>query len=429
LIKHRQYYNYHENAITLGKNSLNRHYQIAKPNNMRQICIALIFGFVLFSCKKDNGSSSKDSMYSISGVAQKGPFVQGSKVTVYELNIKFEQTGKVFTTETSDDYGSFSLKDILLTSSIVQVEVQGNSYNEFFGGVQTEEMILSNIVDLKEGITINVNLLSDLSRQRFKYLVQNGGSFDQAKIQAEKEVMKAFGLDSFYVTSSEKMDITKADDASGSLLALSALFLTARYQQSMFLQQLAAKFRSDFETDGILSDTLLIYLIREAFYIINPDIIKNSLSDYYKKDIASFSKYVNIAKQKFFNLNPYTGSTSTDIILSDIVGNLLILPNDTSYLPLSYYNIAFAFPAHIYKKVRLTLSFTGDMGWYLSPGTNWEYISGNEGQYVSELKGVGLASNFVLQNLKTNTFYLLFEDITESPSKILAQKWIGFGYP
>jgi len=393
---------------------------------MKKFYILLIIVSVIAGCKKDNSSNSNGSLYSISGVAQKGPFVQGSKVTAYELNNKLEQTGKVFTTETSDDYGSFSFKDMLLTSSIVQVEVQGSSYNEIYGSVQYEEMTLSNIVDLKEGISINVNLLSDLSRQRFKFLVQNGKSFDESKIQAEMEVMKAFGLDSFYVTSSEKMDITKSNDASGSLLALSAIFLKVRDQQyTMFLQQLAAKYRTDFETDGILSDTLLINPIQQALYLINPDEIINSLSTYYKMEIPSFSKYIDIAKKRFSILNPPSGST--DIIISNIVGNLLILPRDTNYLPDSTYTIDFSFPSRTYKKIRLTISNLANQRWSLW-GSNWAYVSSSNGQWVYELTGIGITSHSNFLNDSMGVFYLVLEDITDSNPKIVAQKWIGFNY-
>jgi hypothetical protein len=425
-----------EKVLTLGVVSIHLHKCLTKPNDMRNIYFLLIFAFALFSCKKDSNSNSKESLYSITGVAQKGPFTQGSKVTVYELNSNFEQTGKVFTTETSDDFGSFSLKDMLLTSSIVQVEVEGNPYNEIYGtAILGDEVSLSNIVDLKEGLLINVNLLSDLSRQRFKYLVQSGQSFDASKTQAEREVMKAFGLDSFYVSSSEKMDITQSDDASGSLLALSAIFLTIRTQEyTMFLQQLTAKYRADFETDGKLSDTALICPIQAALYVINPDTIKNLLCRYYKKDIASFTKYIDIAKYRF-SVNTYPQGP-TDVIISDVTGNLLALIKDTCYLPDSIYSIDFSFPAHVYKKVRLTLynlgtSNLGNQRWYLWSlnGNNWDYVSNSNGQWIYEMKGIGLTSHSGYLNDNDRVFYLLFEDITDSPSKTLVQKWIGFNHP
>jgi hypothetical protein len=410
-----------------------QHKTIELLQHMKKTYILVILVMAFVGCKKDNSSSNTGSLYSIIGVAQKGPFLQGSKVTVYELNNNFEQIGKVFTTETSDDFGSFSLKDMLLTSSIVQVEVQGYPYDEIISGIN-EEMSLSNIVDLKAGTSINVNLLSDLSRQRFKYLVQNGGAFDVSKLQAEKEVMKAFGLDSFYLNSSEKMDITKSDDASSSLLALSAILLTAKYQQpGAQTQQFVAKCRSDFENEGILSDSTFITLIKAAFYQIDPESIRKSLSSYYKEEVASFSNFVNIAKRNFFNIHPdppYNGPP--DVILTDVAGNLLRLPKDSNYLPLFDYQIAFAFPAQVYKKVRLTISFTGDfMDWYVNTNNGyieWEYLPGDESHWAGELKGVGLVQNFTLQNLTTNPFYLLFEDITESPSKIISKKWIWFNY-
>jgi hypothetical protein len=394
---------------------------------MKYFVSFFFIALLLYSCKRDNNSSSEESRYSISGYAQKGPFPQGSKVTVYELNNNLEQTGKVFTTETSDDFGSFTFKDMLLTSSYVQVEVEGNPYNEIYNAIVIgDDIDLSNIVNLKEGVAVNINLLSDLSRQRFQYLFKKGNSFDNSKSQAEKEVMKAFGLDSFYTANSEKMDITQSDDASGALLSLSAIFLTIRNQQNkMFLQQLIAKYRSALETDGILSDTALSNPIRDALVSIDPETIRSYLSEYYGKEITSFAKFIDIAKQKLL-VTPNSLSPG-DIVISDVTGNLLALKRDTNYLPDSIYSINFSWPKSTYKDVRLTLANINTLRFSLTSGY-WQYISGDNNHMIYEMKGIGLSEQGDFRNRTQDVFYILLEDITSSPEKIVAQKWIGFNY-
>jgi hypothetical protein len=44
------------------------------------------------------------------------------------------------------------------------------------------------------------------------------------------------------------------------------------------------------------------------------------------------------------------------------------------------------------------------------------------------MKGTGLSENGDFRNRTQDIFYILLEDITQSPGKIIAQKWIGFNY-
>src|SRR5689334_8367500 len=46
---------------------------------------------------------------SISGVAQKGPFVRGTRVTVQELDDRLMPVGHTFEVETNDDLGAFAV--------------------------------------------------------------------------------------------------------------------------------------------------------------------------------------------------------------------------------------------------------------------------------------------------------------------------------
>jgi hypothetical protein len=397
--------------------------------DMKNIYFFCIITAILFSCKKENNSGDEVKYnYSITGVAQKGPFAQGSKVTVYELNNKLEQTGKVFKTETSDDFGAFELKDMQLTSTFIQVEVEGNPYNEVNGGyIVGDDIAMSNIVNLKRGTVVNVNLLSDLARQRMKYLIQSGTGFDDAKIKAEREAMSVFGLDSFYVSGSEKMDITQSDDASGSLLALTAIFMTARGQQyKMFLQQYVAKVRSDLETDGILSDTSLSNLITLALITINSENIRTTLSNYYNKDIPSFQKYVDVAIRKL-KISHYS---SMNVTFPDVNGNILARPGDTLFVNRieGLRALTIQFPSDGYKRIRLTVEIDTISDWNMGINTDWTLVSSNFSQRIYEANVIGKTEQIDIHCNAGKQVYVRVEDVSQTPFKTLVQKWFQYNF-
>jgi len=379
---------------------------------------------ILFAgCRKE-----KTESYSISGVAQKGPFSQGSKVTVYELNDKLEQTGKVFKTETTDDFGSFSLKDMLLTSSIVQVEVEGRAYNELYGGY-SDVVTIGNIVDLDKANVVNVNILSDLARLRMKYLIQNGSRFDKARSQAESEVMKCFGLDSFYVAGSEILDITSGTDAGSALLALSSIIMTSRQEAQMMLQQFIAKIRSDIETDGTLNDNQLISFIKQGMSKVNPVEVVNNLSVLYGKTIPSFKPHLDAAMGRF----SLTVISFSDVTFPDLNGNILARSEDTLRLSDTAVVLLIKFPDDGYKKIRvnvvasnihlLTISEHGTT--YEGDGTTVLLGSDNnkvsyEMNYTRSTREIRInASNF-----GSELFYVEIDGINNFPNNIIKKKWL-----
>ena len=83
----------------------------------------------LSACSSDDGGSGspKDiEKTNVQGIIEKGPFVQGSKVTLYELNADLSQTGKSFKTQTNSDLGAFSFgTPIQLSSQYIELETSG----------------------------------------------------------------------------------------------------------------------------------------------------------------------------------------------------------------------------------------------------------------------------------------------------------------
>jgi len=114
--------------------------------------LALAFGLML-SCAKsssEDSSSSEDtsssadtssseetitsSAITLSGKVQKGPYVQGTEITVRELDSSMTPTGNTFTGSIDDNTGSFSIKGTL-TYKIVELSADGYYFNEVSGSL------------------------------------------------------------------------------------------------------------------------------------------------------------------------------------------------------------------------------------------------------------------------------------------------------
>ena len=74
--------------------------------------LALAFGLML-SCAKSSSEDSSSSAITVSGKVQKGPYVQGTEITVRELDSSMTPTGNTFTGTIDDNTGSFSIKGTL----------------------------------------------------------------------------------------------------------------------------------------------------------------------------------------------------------------------------------------------------------------------------------------------------------------------------
>jgi starch-binding outer membrane protein, SusD/RagB family len=85
---------------------------------------------LLPSCdNKEKDQEGKLITTDIKGAVQKGPFLNGSVVTVSELQDDLSQTGKTYTTEITDSKGSFNLQNISLISNYVEISASGYYFN------------------------------------------------------------------------------------------------------------------------------------------------------------------------------------------------------------------------------------------------------------------------------------------------------------
>ncbi|MCQ2103097.1 MAG: hypothetical protein MJY98_07715 [Fibrobacter sp.] len=164
----------------------------------------------------------------ITGFAQKGPFVKGSKVTAYELEngSTLKQVGNPFTGTVEKDDGQFTVKDITLSSQFAMLSVEGYYKSEVTGEISSNTLVLNAYTDLTKRTKVNVNLLTHLEYDRLAYLVKEKGMrFTTAKETAESEVFKAFFIDSDDFAIAEDLDVNGTSDADIALQAISIMVL------------------------------------------------------------------------------------------------------------------------------------------------------------------------------------------------------------
>ena len=199
---------------------------------------------------------------SISGVSQKGPFVTGSTVKLYELDGKtFAQTGKSFSGKISSDDGKFSVSSVSLASQYASLEATGYFRNEVTGEKSRGTITLNALTDLSDRKNVNINLLTHLEYERVLHLIESGINFTAAKKQAEAEILNAFGINGEFANS-EDLDIFGKGDDNAALLAFSVLMLGGTVDEYGDYKELSeaelterlTKFATDIAKDGSWDD-------------------------------------------------------------------------------------------------------------------------------------------------------------------------------
>ncbi len=232
----------------------------------------------------------------VSGFVQKGPFINGTDISVTELTEELAQIGKMFSSQIMDNKGTFDIKNIELTSPFVELKANGFYFNEVANENSPAQLTLFALADVTETSDINVNVLSNLEKNRVQYLVSNGTNFKDAKQQAQAEILSIFEIESDNISDSERLDISKPGDGNAALLAASVIL--QGYLPVSELSELLANISTDIREDGILNSAQLgTTLINNARLIKLAEIRQNLASKYETLGLATvvpnFEKYVN----------------------------------------------------------------------------------------------------------------------------------------
>ena len=176
-----------------------------------------------------DGDTTTISLEALVGYTQKGPFLKGSSVYLYELNGSLNQTNGNFTSVIADDDGRYRFRTRGLKYPYAMVVVDGYYRNEVTGVTSDAPIRLRAITDVSSRVTgsANVNLLTHLEFDRVNALATGPGKLKlkEAKHKAQTEILDAFHFDTNLVKNvqSEDMNVFGESDADAALLAVSVL--------------------------------------------------------------------------------------------------------------------------------------------------------------------------------------------------------------
>ncbi len=286
--------------------------------------IALLVYLLLFvvacSDKDKNAGGTSEAENSIAienkdiaGVSQKGPFVKGSSVTLYELNFETRaQTGKSFLGRISEDMGTFAISKIELASQYALLRVDGFYRNEVTGKVSASQITLNAISDLSDRDNVNINLLTHLEYERALWLAQNEDmTVKQAKKIADQEIFEAFAED-FAGESVEDLDIFGNADGDAVLLAISIIMQAGRSEGEFSLS--LADLAKDIEEDGVWNDSLeRAQSADNSFGVELAQVRENILDWNISQKISMFENYVEYFWSDVFGLGRCTEKREGEI--------------------------------------------------------------------------------------------------------------------
>ena len=191
------------------------------------------------------------SLDSLAGYSQKGPFLKGSTVYLYELSDgrTLKQTNGNFTSIITRDDGRYKFTARDLVSQYAMIVVDGNYRNEVTGKSSEASIRLRAITDMRKRSDANINLLTHLEFDRVYYLVtREKKTVKQAKKQAQNEIFKAFHIEIDENADAEDLDVFGKTDADAALLAISVLLQGDGSETD--LSVLLTEIANDMETDG-----------------------------------------------------------------------------------------------------------------------------------------------------------------------------------
>jgi hypothetical protein len=281
---------------------------------------------LLGSCRKDGPKIIKQK---VTGHVQKGPYINGTSISMSELNSSLEQTGKIFTTQISNNSGFFEINNVSLTSSYVEFSANGYYYNEVIDNISIAPLNLYALSDIADISTVNVNILTHLEKLRVEYLVKQNKTLSEAKKIAQGEILAIFGFSLSEMNNSETLDISVNNEGNAILLAISIILQGNRSVGD--LTELLANISNDISEDGILNSESIIADLRNSTLELDLTSIRSSLENRYQEldinaSIPDFEKYIidffiftGVAQKPATTTQPVTNITATSVNLNGVV--------------------------------------------------------------------------------------------------------------
>lgn len=353
-------------------------FTMTRPKPRTQLLLSGLLLGILAACGGGGGgqdtvvTNADGSVQILAGQVEKGPLLRGSTVTINTLGTStttlavgstttlpnttavvlpaLAPTGASFTMEVKDDFGGFAPQSAaIFQSAFIETNASGYYFNELTGLRSDDQITLRGLSNLKTDKAINVNLLTDLSKERTLKLARSAAPgtttvaatvtsaiFDTARKQAQTETLRAFGIDSRdlgTVNSFAEMDLKKiatevtARPADNMLLALSALVVQIG-QDGAGVSDFINRFETDLADNGAIDDVALKSAIQKASATVDFDRVAANMNRFY-----ATSKYLG-----------------TDIAQwVDRSGGVLgLLQKDVQYIPNLTYSTGTVYDSRVY---------------------------------------------------------------------------------
>lgn len=283
------------------------------------------------------------SLDSLAGYSQKGPFLKGSTVYLYELSDgrTLKQTNGNFTSRIERDDGRYKFSARDLVCQYAMIVVKGNYRNEVTGEPSDFPIRLRALTDMRQRSEVNVNLLTHLEFDRVYYLVtREKKSVRQAKKQAQAEIFNAFHIDTTgFVGSSEDLDVFGATDADAALLAISILLQQDSNETA--LSVLLTEIANDLEMDGKWDDSTTRALIADWAATVDMqnqlEVFRNNVKGWGlgNGSVPEFEKYI----RRFWSIESGLGMCGAP---DNPVGVVRHIPNanSTMYYAMDYSDVS-----------------------------------------------------------------------------------------
>lgn len=252
-----------------------------KQKLLNYFCLFFLLAFVA-GCEDDKDKEIfTPKTYKVTGNVEKGPFINGSKITAQALDENYNLTGQVYQGIVVEDDGSFNLGEIKLNSPYVLLTADGYYFNEVYGELSTGQISMQSLVNLTTNKQANINVLTHLKAQRMMQLLKNSSlAFDEADKQVQQEVLKSFGLERYAEKDVCNFSIASGTEEAGALIVVSSTLLRERTDAE--LTEYLAKLSAEFKAEGTFTENTKKDL-RESSYKLRVNDIADHIISRYKK--------------------------------------------------------------------------------------------------------------------------------------------------
>ena len=304
---------------------------------------------------------------SISGLAQKGPFLQGSTYKITNLDaITLNPVGESILIS-SDKKGEFSFSGLNMPSQYATIVSEGLFLDELTGENSKSKISLSAIIDLQR--KSNINIITTLENERIKHLVlEENFNVLGAKKRAFSEILAAFHIKNFSGTA-DQLDLTKGGNENAALLAISILFLETSKTEGD-LSSLIDNFKNEIKNDGLYTSKKIRAKMADAVYSADS---AGNLSNY-RHNIEQWNISDTVPLFELFVSNFWSSEYNLGECNERFVGNISVNQNSASSRSGSSFICDSIWYSYAYKKSGFMYKLPENDKIFAKKEYRWRYI-------------------------------------------------------